>query len=273
MAKSTIHSGWRRDTATNTLDLVVDGVEVTKYAAKLDRTADVAPIALYEDNTTQLYPLGTRLVTDERVFHYARAGAALNRQQAAGNNDSWSLTNEEPNASYAAGVTTIGVVNTTATKDLYAGGWVAIFTGRLQVRRIVGNEASDGTDTVLYLDGPLEEGITVDSTWVTGYPSIYYDTRHAASQYNTIVCVPNCVVASGSYYWGQTWGPCYMRAISTVPGVTAFDREVYFGGEGDAYGHIQAEGDTGGGYQRAGYLLPKTTSGGGDQFFMLQLTP
>lgn len=265
MVKAAIHRGWRRDHARKTLDLVIDGDEVAKYGQH--------PVDLYDDSTTQLYDLGTRLCVDERVFHYARAGEALNRMQACCNNDSWSLTNEEPNQAAVVGATDIQVVNTTGTADLYKGGWVAIFTSRLQVRRIIKNDASDGTDIKLYLDGPLEAAIVADTTWVTGYPSIYYDCRHSASNYNTIVCVPVCTVASGSYFWGQTWGPCYMRAISTVPGLTAYDREVYFGGEGDAYGHIQAEGDTAGGYQRAGYLLPRTSGSGGDQFFMLQLTP
>jgi len=211
------------------------------------------------------------LVVDDRVYHYARAGEALQRWQGACNNDSWSLTNEEPNQDASVGDTEIQVVNTTATKNQYQNGWVVIFTGRVQVRRILANDASDTTDTKLYLDGGLEEAIANGTTWVTGYPSIYYDTRHSASDYNSIVCVPNCVVASESYYWGQTWGPCYGRVISTVPGVTAYDREIYFGAEGSLYGHIQAEGDTAGGYQRAGYLLPKTSSGGGDQLYMLQL--
>lgn len=258
--------GFGHDAATNTLDIYVNGVAIRKQAG-------LNPVGLYTASTTMEYDLGTRLEIDERVYRYARAGEALNRWQGACNNDSWSLTNEEPNQSAVAGATDMQVVNTTGTVDLYKNGWVVIFTNRLQMRRIIGNDASDGTDIKIYLDAGLEAAVTLDSTWVTGYPSIYYDTRHSASNYNSIVAIPNCTVASGSYYWGQTWGPCYGRVISTVPGVTAYDRDIYFGAEGDLYGHIQAEGDTAGGYQRAGYLLPKTTSGGGDQLYMLQLTP
>ncbi len=258
--------GWGYDPTTNTLDLYVDGVRISKQAGD-------SPIDLYADSTTALFDVGTRLAVDDRVFRYCLAGEALNRMQATGNNDQWSLTNEEPNQSAAVGATDFQVVNTTATKDLYKGGWAAIFTNRLQLRRILKNDASDGTDTKIYIDGGLEAAIVADSTWVTGYKNIYADCRHAPSQWNTIVAVPVCTVASGSYFWGQTWGPCYMRAISTVPGATAFDREVYFGGEGDAYGHLQAEADTAGGYQRAGQLIPLTASGSGDQFFMLQLAP
>ncbi len=261
------YRGFHKDPLSDSIDIVSGGETLVKYSGP---TPDPN---VYADETTQRYKLGTRLAVDSRVFHYSRAGGALNRHDGAGNNDSWSLTNEAPNQSAAAGATTIQVVNTSATANQYQGGWIAVFTGRLQVRHILRNDASDGTDTTLYIDGGLEEAITADSTWVTGYPSIYYDTRQASLEFTTIVCVPVCVVASGSYYWGQTWGPCYGRVIGTVPGVTTADREIYFGGNGSLYGHIEAEAATAGGYQRAGYLLPKTTSGGGDQLYMLQLVP
>ncbi len=257
--------GWGYDSEANTLDLFVDGVMVEKRAGTSPN--------IYAESSTQLYDLGTRLVVDERVFRYARAGAAINRSDGAMNADAWSLTNEEPNQNAAVGATTFKVVNTTATKDQYKGGWVAIFTGRLQLRHIISNAASDGTDTEITIDGGLEEAITADSTWVTGYASIYYDTRTLSETWTSVVCVPPIAVTSQYFYWGQTWGPCYLRAAGTVPGVTANDRDGYFAGTGALYGNIQSEGATAGGYQRAGFLLPTTSSGGGDQFFMLQLSP
>lgn len=270
MADSSIHSGWRRDFTTDTLDLIVDGVNVTKYGG------GNKVISLYEDSTTQLFTLGTRLVYGEQSFRYCKAGSALTRYVAGGNDDQWSLTNEEPNASFAAGVSTITVVNTTATKDQFVGGYVSIFTSPLQVRRILSNDASDGTNTTLYLDGVLEAGITVDSTWVTGYPNIYSDVTSPDNSsgdeaYLSFVAVPVCTVASGSYFWGQTWGPCYGVAAQTVPGSAANQREVYFGDDGNLwdYGDLTA----GTGAQYAGYLLPRTDSGAGDQFYYLQLAP
>jgi hypothetical protein len=272
MPDSPIHRGWRRDAPRNTLDVVVSDAPPGRGTPTYDKISGPSPL-VYDDSTTQLYDLGTRLSVDERVYRYSRAGGALQRWDGASNNDAWSLTNEAPNQSAAIGATSIQVVNTTGTADQFKGGWVAIFTNRLQVRRILGNDASDGTDILLYLDGGLEAAIVADTTWVTGYPSIYYDTRQISTEFASVVCVPNAVIASGSYYWGQTWGPCYGRVIGTVPGVTSFDREVYFGGNGSLYGHIEAEAAAAGGYQRAGYLLPKTSGGGGDQLYMLQLAP
>jgi hypothetical protein len=262
------YSGWQRDPlGEGSLDIVAGGETITKFSGPTPSPN------VYEDETTQRYKLGTRLAVDERVFRYARAGAGLNRANTVMNFDSWTLTNEAPNQAAAIGATSIQVVNTTGTADQYQGGWVAIFTTRLQLRHILRNDASDGTDILLYLDGGLEVAIVADSTWVTGYPSIYYDTRSSAENFNSVVGVAPCDVASGSYYWAQTWGPCYARAAGSVPGVSAFDREIYAAGTGALYGGIQAEGATAGGYQRLGFLLPRTSSGGGDQFFMLQLAP
>lgn len=265
MADSATHTGFRRDLALGSIDIVSGGATITKFS-------DASPL-VYDDSTTQDYPLGTRLAVDERVFRYCRAGAALNRHDGACNNDSWTLTNEEPNQAAAIGATSIQVVNTAGTANQYQNGWVAIFTNRLQVRHILRNDASDGTDILLYLDGGLETAIVADTTWVTGYPSIYFDTRQISTAFASVMCVPVCEVASGSYYWGQTWGPCYGRVIGTVPGVTSVDREIYFGGNGSLYGHIEAEAAAAGGYQRAGHLLPRTSAGGGDQLYMLQLAP
>ena len=263
--------GFGYDFAAKTLDIYVDGVATRKIGGESPK--------IYSTSTTMLYPLGTRLEVDERVFRYARAGSAHTRYVAACNFDQWTLTNEEPNASAAVGATSMSVVNTTATKDLYVGGWVAICTSPIQVRRIIANDASDGTDTTIYLDGALEVAVTLNVTWVTGYPSIYYNTYAPGSvpaaggnvDYISFVCIPVCTVAASSYFWGQTWGPCYGVAGATVPGSTANQREIYFSTAGNLWDYGDAGAGTGAQY--AGYILPRTGSASGDQFYMLQLSP
>jgi hypothetical protein len=260
--------GFGYDSITKTLDVFADGVRVTKLAGDSPN--------IYSESATQLYPLGTRLQVDDRVFRYCRAGSAIDRFIAGANTDQWTLTNEEPNASAAAGATSMSVVNTTATINQYAGGWVVIFTDPLQMRRILANDASDGTDTTVYLDGGLEEAVTKDSTWVTGYPSIYYDVRSPATissyvDYISFVCVPVINVTSTYYFWGQTWGPCYGVADVTVPGSAANQREIYFATSGNLSDYGDNEAGTGAQY--AGFLLPRTSSGAGDQLYMLQLAP
>ncbi len=267
---SAIHTGWRRDLQRNTLDLVVGNVTVTKHGGG-DEVID-----LYADSTTQLYTLGTRLVYGDQVFRYCKAGSALTRYVAGCNDDQWGLTNAAAKATSAAGATTVTVANTTATKDQYVGGYIAIFTSPLQVRRIKSNAVSDGTNVVLTIDGALEAAVTSASTWITGYLNIYSDVTAPPStsghvDYISFVAIPVCTVASGSYFWGQTWGPCYGVAGSTVPGSAASQREVYFSPAGNLFDY--GDGSAGAGMQYAGYILPRTASGSGDQFYMLQLAP
>ena len=58
--------GFIHDPVTNTLDLCVDGMIATKFGG--------AEVNIYSADSTQLYPLGTRLQVDDRVFRYACAG-------------------------------------------------------------------------------------------------------------------------------------------------------------------------------------------------------
>lgn len=262
--------GWHFDTVTRTLDAYVDGVSITKMAP------GNPDLNVYTTSTTQLYPLGTRLEIDERVFRYCRAGSALVRHIAGANADQWSAANAAAAATSAVGATTVTVANTVATADLYVNGWAVIFTSPMQMRRITSNTATDATNCVLTLDGALDAAVTSASTWITAYPSIYYDVRAPSTissyvDYISFVCVPLVTVASGSYFWGQTWGPCYGVAGATVPGSAANQREIYFSTAGNLWDYGDAGAGTGAQY--AGYLLPRTASGSGDQFYMLQLAP
>lgn len=265
--------GWGYDSVMESLDIYVNGVAALKFAGAA-KDANI-----YSASSTQLYPLGTRLHVDERVFRYCRAGSTITRARGVFNNDQWSVTNEEPNNGAAIGATTISVVNTAATADLYTGGWAVIYTSPFQVRHLTGNSASDGTDCNLYIDGGLDVAITADSTWVTAYPSIYYDTRTAstigapARNYISFVAWANQAVTSGYYYWGQTWGPACGTVESVVPGATVNSRRVCFSPNGHLWSGTTLA--TGAVYsaQDAGFILPQTASGSGDQLFMLQITP
>jgi hypothetical protein len=270
MPRSNIHSGFRRDHARGTLDVVVRGDTISKYGG-----GDIVE-GLYEDSTTQLEDLGTRLQYGDQVFRYCKAGSALTRYVAGCNDDQWGMTNAAVKATSAAGATTVTVANTSGTKDQYKGAYVVFFTSPLQVRRVMSNAASDGTNMVLTLDGALEAAVTSGSTWATGYANLYSDVTAPPNtsghvDYISFVAIPVCTVASGSYFWGQTWGPCYGVAGSTVPGSAASQREVYFSTAGNLLDY--GDGSAGAGMQYAGYILPRTGSGAGDQFYMLQLAP
>jgi len=261
--------GWHWDSVTQSLDLRVGNRIVRKYG-----TPDLSSSVTTTTSATQQYALGTPLQIDDRVYRYCRAGSALTRFVAGCNDDQWGLTNEAADATSAVGSTSVTIAETTATVDSLVGSWLTIFTSPLQVRRIVANAASDGTSVVCTIDTPLEATVTTASTWITDYYNIYYDVTAPPStsgsvDYITFVAVPVCTVTSGYYFWGQTWGPCYGVAGATVPGSAANQREVYFSTAGNVWDYGDSAAGTGA--QCAGYLLPRTGSGAGDQFYFLQL--
>lgn len=225
---------------------------------------------IHSADTVKNHDLGTRLVEGDRVFRYALAGAALNRFIGGFNITQWPI-NAALTVAALVGAQTMSVPETTCAKDYYAGGYVAIFTSPLQFYRILSNTISDGTDTVLTLETPLRATAAIGK-WCTGYPSPYVNIQNIPANpgYASVVCVPVCEVPSGSFFWGQTWGPCYAVADGTVPGITADTREVFWAQSGN----IQPYADFGAGKgQLAGFLIPRTENGSGDQFYMLTLSP
>jgi hypothetical protein len=90
-------------------------------------------------------------------------------------------------------------------------------------------------------------------------------------------------IQSGYYFWGQTWGPCFGQRFSQKIGGGNNDRMVYYNSDGALMGSRDATYTTGSPHhQCAGFLITNTRAwtnaggsgeSGGDQFYMLQLSP
>ena len=226
---------------------------------------------IHTPSTVQNYDLGTRLVEGDRVFRYCKAGANMSRFIGGFNNNAWPI-NAALTVAAVAGANTLSIPDASCVVNAYAGGYIALFSSPLQFYRILSNTVSDGTDTILTLETTIKLACAI-GIWATGYPSIYADLRNittGAVGYNSVIAVPVCDVLSGSYFWGQTWGPCYAVADGTVPGITAGAREVFWAQSGN----IEPYADSGAGIgQLAGFIIPHTANASGDQFYMLQLLP
>jgi len=227
---------------------------------------------IYEESITAKYVVGTKREQDDRTFRYSRATEALIRNMGALNSAAWPI-NAATLTGALTGATSMSIVDAACAAGDYAGGFIVIFTAPMQMRRIIGNDASDGTEAIIYLDGALEDDVAI-GTWTTGYTNIYAALQAppaAAPDYVTFIGVPLINATLNHYLWLQTSGPCYGVADGTVPGSTANHRDVYFATSGniEPYG----DGAAGIGGQYAGYLLPVTAFGAGDQFFMLDLKP
>ncbi len=185
-----------------------------------------SPQSIYESDSTQQHPLGTRGFIGNRVFFYASStGAAITRgnvcRVAAGtaNHESMSA------ASAVAGATSVSLVlgGTSVAANLYADGTIFYIdgTGSGQERRIVSHASysSDATATFVLEEG-LEAAVAAGDE-VTLRPNLY---KSVVVTPGNAVCnvagVPQFSVGVGStteqFFWLQTWGPALAVSDATT---------------------------------------------------------
>lgn len=176
-----------------------------------------SPQSIYESDTTQQHPLGTRGRIGNKVFYYASStGAAITKGQvcriAAGTAGHESISA----ASAAAGASTVSAVltATSISANFYADGYFFVIdgTGSGQERRVVSHASfsSDATATFT-LDEPLETALAAGDEVTlrrNEYKSVVVTPGNAICN---VVGVPQFEVPVGSttevFFWVQTWGP------------------------------------------------------------------
>lgn len=258
--------------------LTIPNVQVPNLATGKVRQSIMDP------STVQLSPIGMEYKQDVRKFRYCRAGAALGGVLRGAINGhiipgDTGAPGFEGAAGYAsvAGQDTVQIADTetTHTTNYYSGGFMVVFGTQYQSYYIISSTGSDGTSVTLKLSDPLDEALAASGVGVTLYPSIYSNILAASGvqqDFESFVVVPPCAVASGSFFWGQTKGPCWVTPHGgTWPGAGACLRDVYFHIDGTIDpATIRDVGTLS--PQRAGYLLsPSATSAYGDGHIMLQL--
>jgi len=261
--------GFIHDPTTNTLDLCVDGVIATKFGG--------ASVEIYNADSTQLYPLGTRLQVDDRVFRYACAGTnGVKAGYGAFYKVSLAVTYESAGAASVVGDRTMTITEALTLNQL-AGGYVVMghnAAATTQNRRIISNTAGATTSTIT-LDGPIA---VAGTHAVEIIPSIYGDLQTSGSnEYDGVAGVPARTATNNQYFWVQTWGPCWIvPGGAGTPGSTAAERTVYFVGDGSVNGDVGLVAPTTEPERRqvAGFIIQTDSSGsGGPPFIMLQVSP
>ncbi len=231
---------------------------------------------IHSVSTTQNYEIGSRLLMDDRMFRYCKAGAALRELIPGANADGQTEVNTDATDRVIGGKVVTILDTTVRVVNYYAGGyyWVMYYapatTGIGILYRVISSTAGTGTSVVLTLATPITRDIDAAS-WSTAWPSIYGNVSNAVMAKASMVCMPLVQVASGSYFWGQTGGPCFAHC-GYSPGSKDYDRELYY--KGNLTGFLPgSEVDFTSDVipQRVGYLLPNTGVVGTDNFFMLQL--
>jgi hypothetical protein len=179
---------------------------------------------IYQTSTTKKHPIGMeRHLADGRVFHYAKAAAALKASKvcSAGAPDSGWLYKACPVAAVGSRVLTLTVTaGGTLDENQLDGGLFIITIGATAGTApdaysyaIEGNAAlaAAGTSLVIVLAEPLGVALTA-SMYFRIQPSPFAATTQATGATSNVaadilpVGWPLVNVASGSYYWSLTRG-------------------------------------------------------------------
>lgn len=178
---------------------------------------------IFEEDSTQRAPLGTRLRVGERTFYYAQAGAALLAGQVAcvprfAASDQSGLC---ACASATTGATTITITAGTAYAanalvDFFISPAVSASAGAGLLLKIKSHGAitSAGTGALTLYDAvpSLIAGQAVSLT-----PSPFDGVIIGSQALDAAVGVAPIAVTASNYFWLQTWGPTNVKHAASTP--------------------------------------------------------
>jgi hypothetical protein len=240
--------------------------------------------SVHEQSGTQKYPLGTLYEAFGKKWRYCKAfngNITPAHRGCPSSNESpwqaaWTTAGGEgfgSGASTATGyegedwfILTLGAKDDVArVVDQLQGGLITLYRpaprdNEIFQFRIMGNDLPYQTtlanDTMkIYVDPPLLEDYA--AVPCDGSQSLYRGIEPPVTMgtSRSVIVVPEIIVTSHYYFWGQTRGPCFV-----TPGVagwiTVNTRGVRFGANGCVWPIVEADG----GYQYAGYLLHDNTT-------------
>lgn len=276
-------------TGAGAVDMVTKGVFNEIYNSKTPFFGGSAQ-GIYEESVTQNFAIGTRRVMDDRVFRYCKAKAALVNLKG-GAADVMPREGNSAAVEYAAGTFEITIPENPNGPDYalesvanyWADGYIWVMVAPMpgQMYRIKSSAAASGGFVTLTLYEALVVTVPA-SNWITAWVNPYSSVIRKTGK-TSVICQPLISVTIDYYFWGQTWGPCFATLNGAAIGRTSQDRMVYYTSDGSLQAGITQTESSGGAHKQvAGFLITNTapwtnaSSGselGGDQFYMLQLTP
>ncbi len=239
-----------------------------------------------EASTTQHYNIGSRMVTDDRTFHYGKAGNTLDCGLGAFNaitqHVSFALVAIAAQGAYSLVVTVGGgdgvLANGNIALNELVNGYIVIWPADMSEvmnRRIVGNTAVTGGGVMtVTLDRPLSGALVgTDHAEILASPYLNVQTAAPAFGFHSVMGMPPIAATVGQYLWLQTWGPVWITPGGAGNASVGFlNRRVYFREDGSI-----DENPVGTGYadsQLAGYVLANAPGEGqGAPFIQLMLAP
>ena len=239
---------------------------------------DTTQFGVYSTGTVRKFVSGTRYRIGDRVFKYGKTGAAVNPGFGAFNNGVYSgITGGNVTARAIGDIwldilldATTGGTTWFGTKNNMVGGiWCQPDGTNAQFRMITGHEkGADALTIKVYLDGPITRTM-IATSFMECAQNPYNQLSNSGGGWASVMGVPTTVIASGSYGWFQSWGPCWVTPSLPVADTVKW-RTVCFVGDGSIRSFEDVTGETG--HQVAGFVIDQT-SGDNPPFVMLQISP
>jgi hypothetical protein len=178
------------------------------------------PQSIYEPQTTQQAPLGTKLELDDRVYYYAFSTASLSAGTL--------VCSPAPVASAQSGILAmatgaVGLKVLTMTNsasvaaNAYAEGYFGVSTGTNggEMYRVRSNALGTTGATLTIYDG-LNTAITSGTNFFL-IPNQYNNVKIGSQALDYAVGVVPVICSSSSYFWLQTWGPAAPSHVAATP--------------------------------------------------------
>jgi len=191
--------------------------------------------SIYDTSTVKLADLGSRKVVGDRVFRYALANGGAGAGDVCESVPASLLAATAGTVSPAGGKTFVFYGATAVVKGVYDEGYLHCGSGtaaNLGYMYRVKHQpvCSSAGNMTLELYDPLKIAVDVVDEWSL-HANIYGGVVENTDGTELCVGVAPVLVASGEYFWLQTWGPCAVKGSATAnagialtPGATG---EVY----------------------------------------------
>lgn len=178
---------------------------------------------VYVLDTSQKYPIGTKFVDGDRVFHYGyvySVNSTADRAMGGMKNVAAAKAVTFDAVVHAVGDTEIVIEDDASAVNLWAGGYLmprissaALGYGKYSSYRVLSNTVTDNTHVTLTLDrGVIVELPASDDGFLNQnmYSKLSCELPNAGVADAPSVGVNLVRAVSSRWIWLQTWGPCYI---------------------------------------------------------------
>jgi len=203
---------------------------------------------VYVLDSSQKYPIGTKFVDGDRVFHYGyiySVASGADRTMGGMKNIATAKAVTFDAVEHAIGETELIIEDTTSTVNQWAGGYLMprvssaeLGYGNYSSFRVLSNTAHSGGHCTLTLDrGILHEIPASDDGFLNQnmYSKLSCQLPNAGKDDASSMGVNLVRAVASRWVWIQTWGPCYVTGGDELLGVAGECRTGYFHQDGTIY--------------------------------------